>query len=79
MFESGAILIHLGQKSGKFYTADLVARISVLAWLMFQLGDFGPIPGQVHHFLTIESGLDRRYALARYSKRDAAANGGSTP
>ena len=68
VFESGAILIYLGEKTGKFYPADLAARIPVLEWLMFQHGGFGPIPGQVHHFLTVANEQDRDYALTRYSK-----------
>ena len=55
VFESGAILIYLGEKTGKFWPRDLEARIPVLEWLMFQQGGFGPIPGQVHHFLTVEN------------------------
>ena len=68
VFESGAILIYLGEKTGKFWPRDLAARIPVLEWLMFQMGGFGPIPGQVHHFVTIENEVDRRYGLERYSK-----------
>jgi len=68
VFESGAILIYLGEKTGKFWPRDLTARIPVLEWLMFQMGNFGPIPGQVHHFATVENEEDRRYGLARYSK-----------
>ena len=68
VFESGAILIYLGEKTGKFWPRDLEARIPVLEWLMFQHGGFGPIPGQVHHFLTVDDEGDRRYALERYSK-----------
>jgi GST-like protein len=68
VFESGAILIYLGEKTGKFWPRDLAARIPVLEWLMFQMGNFGPIPGQVHHFATVENEDDRRYGLARYSK-----------
>ena len=68
VFESGAILIYLGEKTGKFWPRDLEARIPVLEWLMFQQGGFGPIPGQVHHFVTVEKEEDRRYALDRYSK-----------
>ena len=68
VFESGAILIYLGEKTGKFWPRDLAARIPVLEWLMFQMGHFGPIPGQVHHFLAIDDDDDRRYGLARYSK-----------
>jgi GSH-dependent disulfide-bond oxidoreductase len=68
VFESGAILIYLGEKTGKFWPRSLAARIPVLEWLMFQHGGFGPIPGQVHHFLTVENEADRRYGLERYSK-----------
>ena len=68
VFESGAILIYLGEKTGKFWPKSLAARIPVLEWLMFQHGGFGPIPGQVHHFLTVEYEADRRYGLERYSK-----------
>jgi GSH-dependent disulfide-bond oxidoreductase len=68
VFESGAILIYLGEKTGRFWPRDLAARIPVLEWLMFQMGGFGPIPGQVHHFAAIESDADRRYGLERYSK-----------
>ena len=51
VFESGAILIYLGQKTGKFWPADRRAQVPVLEWLMWQMGGFGPMPGQVHHFL----------------------------
>lgn len=68
VFESGAILIYLGEKTGKFWPRDLEARVPVLEWLMFQHGHFGPIPGQVHHFAAIENEQDRRYGLERYSK-----------
>lgn len=68
VFESGAILIYLGEKTGKFWPKSLAARIPVLEWLMFQHGGFGPVPGQVHHFLTVENEADRRYGLERYSK-----------
>ena len=68
VFESGAILIYLGEKTGKFWPRDLEARIPVLEWLMFQMGNFGPMPGQVHHFATVENEDDRRYGLERYSK-----------
>lgn len=68
VFESGAILIYLGEKTGTFWPRDLEARIPVLEWLMFQHGGFGPIPGQVHHFAALEDEADRRYGLERYMK-----------
>ena len=67
VFESGAILIYLGEKTGKFWPRGLAARIPVLEWLMFQHGGFGPIPGQVHHFVNVDDEQDRRYSLERFS------------
>ena len=68
VFELGAILIYLGAKTGKFWPADLGRQIPVLEWLMFQMGGFGPMPGQVHHFLQVADERDRRYGLERFSK-----------
>jgi GSH-dependent disulfide-bond oxidoreductase len=67
IFESGAILLYLGEKSGQFLPANLRDRVPVLEWLMWQMGGFGPMPGQVHHFRAVESESDRRYGLKRYS------------
>jgi GST-like protein len=67
IFESGAILLYLGEKTGKFLPADLRLRVPVLEWLMWQMGGFGPMPGQVHHFLTVNE-KDRAYGLQRYMK-----------
>ena len=67
IFESGAILLYLGEKTGQFLPADLRNRVPVLEWLMWQMGGFGPMPGQVHHFLTV-NGDDQRYGLERYMK-----------
>ena len=67
VFESGAILLYLGEKTGQFLPAELRERVPVLEWLMWQMGGFGPMPGQVHHFLTV-NGDDQRYGLARYTK-----------
>ena len=66
VFESGAILVYLGEKTGRFWPRDPVARIAVLEWLMFQVGGFGPIPGQVHHFIALQDEAQRRYGLERF-------------
>ena len=66
VFESGAILLYLAQKTGKFWPANLAAQVPVLEWLMFQVGGFGPAPGQVHHFVALENDADKRYGLARF-------------
>ena len=68
VFESGAILIYLGEKTGKFWPEGLRRQVPVLEWLMFQMGGFGPFPGQVHHFIALENEADRRYGLERYMK-----------
>ncbi len=55
LFESGAIMMYLAEKSGwRFMPADLRKRYDVIQWLMFQMGGIGPMLGQAHHF--------RRYA-----------------
>jgi GSH-dependent disulfide-bond oxidoreductase len=66
VFESGAILIYLGEKSGQFWPTDPASRIAVLEWLMFQMGGFGPMPGQVHHFVALQDAGQRAYGLKRF-------------
>ncbi len=66
VFESGAILIYLAEKSGRFLPRDPLRRIAALEWLMFQMGGFGPMPGQVHHFIALDNESDRRYGLERF-------------
>ncbi len=68
VFESGAILIYLAEKTGKFLPASGEGRVRTMEWLMFQMGGFGPAPGQVHHFIALENEEDRRYGLDRYDK-----------
>ena len=68
VFESGAILLYLAEKTGKFLPTELLARVPVYEWLMFQMSGFGPIPGQVHHFLGLANEEDKRYGVERFSK-----------
>ena len=68
IFESGAILIYLAEKTGKFLPQDVRKKVAVLEWLMWQMGGFGPMPGQVHHFLGVTDANDQRYGLERYTK-----------
>jgi GSH-dependent disulfide-bond oxidoreductase len=67
VFESGAMLIYLGEKSGKFYSSEPRARIEALEWLMFQMGGVGPMFGQAHHFLR-QAPEQIAYAQERYVK-----------
>ena len=55
MMESGAILLYLAEKSGRFLPAEEAARWRTMEWLMFQMGGLGPMLGQAHHFLCIGS------------------------
>ncbi len=50
LFESGAILMYLAEKSGRYMPQDVRGRYQVIQWLMFQMGGIGPMLGQVHHF-----------------------------
>ncbi len=68
VFESGAILIYLAEKTGTFMPTSLAGKVPVLEWLMWQMGGFGPMPGQVHHFLGVENPADQKYGLERYLK-----------
>ncbi len=56
-FESGAILIYLAEKYGKFLPSETADRASVLQWLMWQMGGLGPIAGQGHHYLKHNPGV----------------------
>jgi len=50
VFESGAILLYLAAKTGRFLPVDVRGRYATLEWLMFQMGSIGPLLGQAHHF-----------------------------
>jgi GST-like protein len=65
VIESGAILMYLAEKTGLFMPADMAARYEVVQWLMFQMGNVGPIFGQVHHFLRAAK-EKVPYAIQRY-------------
>ena len=67
IFESGAILIYLAEKSGKFLPKDAAKKYEVLQWLMFQLAGIGPMFGQFTHFkMFAPKGVDNAYAMTRY-------------
>ena len=66
VFESGAILQYLGRKTGKFYPQDERARVEVDQWLFWQMGGFGPMLGQAHHF-RIYAPEKIPYAIDRYT------------
>ncbi len=75
LFESGAILLYLARKTGRFLGRNERARISVEQWLMWQMGGLGPMAGQAHHFLkyapALEPPQDIPYAKARYRNETA--------
>jgi GST-like protein len=66
MFESGAILLYLAAKTGKFLPATDRAKYDVLQWLMFQMGGVGPMLGQNHHF-RLYAPEKLEYAINRYT------------
>ena len=66
VFESGAILLYLAGKTGRFLPADVRGKYAVLEWLMFQMGGVGPMLGQAHHF-RIYAPEKIPYAIDRYT------------
>ena len=67
VFESGAILLYLAEKTGQFLPTDLRGRTEVLEWLFWQMGGLGPMAGQNHHF-TQYAPEKIPYAIERYQR-----------
>jgi GST-like protein len=66
LFESGAILMYLAEKTGKFLPQEMANRYEVLQWLMFQMGGVGPMFGQANYFYRLEEKVP--FAIERYYK-----------
>ncbi len=66
LFESGAILMYLAEKTGRFMPQDVAGRYLVIQWLMFQMGGIGPMCGQAHHFRQYAP-EQIEYAIDRYT------------
>jgi GSH-dependent disulfide-bond oxidoreductase len=67
VFESGAILMYLGQKTGRFVPTEFRARVQCVEWLFWQMGGLGPMAGQNHHF-NLYAPERIPYAIERYTK-----------
>ncbi len=65
LMESGAILMYLAEKTGKFMSSDPAIRWETIEWLMWQMGGVGPMMGQAHHFIHFNKGKSE-YAEERY-------------
>jgi GST-like protein len=74
LFESGAILLYLAEKTGRFIAGDLHGRAEVLQWLFWQMGGLGPMAGQNHHF-NVYAAEKIPYAIDRYVRETARLYG----
>ncbi|MBW4023130.1 MAG: thiol:disulfide oxidoreductase [Proteobacteria bacterium] len=74
VFESGAILLYLAEKTGRFIASDLRQRVTTLEWLFWQVGGLGPMAGQNHHFNAFAP-EKLPYAMNRYIKETARLYG----
>jgi GSH-dependent disulfide-bond oxidoreductase len=74
VFESGAILLYLAQKTGKFLSSDFRVRLQTLEWLFWQMGGLGPMAGQNHHFSNFAP-EKIPYAIDRYVNETARLYG----
>jgi GST-like protein len=66
VFESGAILLHLAEKAGRFMPTDPIGRKETLEWLFWQVGNLGPMAGQLSHFVNYAQG-EHPYSHRRYA------------
>lgn len=67
VFESGAMLLYLAEKTGHFWPTDMAERYRMMSWLMFQMGTVGPMLGQYHHFSRYAKDKNQTYAEERYA------------
>ncbi len=67
VFESGAILLHLAERSGRFLPADRRGRAEAMEWLFWQVGGLGPMAGQLSHYVNYAQG-EHPYSKGRYAR-----------
>jgi len=74
LFESGAMLLYLAEKTGRLIPADLQGRMEVLKWLFWQVGGLGPMAGQIGHF-NVYAPEQVPYAIQRYTNETSRLYG----
>ncbi len=74
VFESGAILLHLAERAGRFAPTDPAGRTALMEWLFWQVGNLGPMAGQLSHFVNYAQG-EHPYSLKRYADEYARCLG----